>query len=166
MFEWNLIHRIYNVTRIFWHYAQKIPSPCNGLGCGTSANTCAARNRTVAMRACKHVEKISSGPLTHDYGHQGFKTLNLDHFWTCFSHFGGLPYWIGKKKKQKIAIDLWGHGDFFISWLLFLSCIFWPPGIKKWFFHHFWKHFDHFGGLPYYNGKKIKWKNCVLSIPI
>ena len=47
------------ITRNFLHV------PCEELGCGPSAHNRAARNRTVAMRACKHVEKISSGPLAH-----------------------------------------------------------------------------------------------------
>ena len=55
-------------------------------------------------------------------------------------------------------------GNFFILWLLFISCIFWPPGVKMW---NFWTYFSHFGGLPYWNGKKwIKWKRCASSIPI
>ena len=56
---------------------------------------------------------------------------------------------------------------FFILWLLFLSCIFWQPGVNKVDFYHFWAHFGNFGWLPYWNGKKwIKLKSCASSIPI
>ena len=38
---------------------------------------------------------------------------------------------------------------------------------KKVDFSPFFTHFGHFGGLPYWNGKKwIKWKRCASSIPI
>ena len=45
---------------------QKILAPAGGLGVWAEGpHTSAACNRTVAMRARKHVEKISSGPSAH-----------------------------------------------------------------------------------------------------
>ena len=82
----------------------KNPSPCRGLGCGPSANTRAGCNRTAAMLACKHVENISSGPSSHDY------MGNSDLFWLDFSHFQGLPFWIGKKYLKKVTHNHWGNG--------------------------------------------------------
>ena len=90
----------------------KISSPCGGLYCGPSAHSSAAHNQTVAVPACKHVQKVSGGPSAHQFSMpilvqmtledvENFfillilatrcKKWNFDHFWTRFGHYGGLP---------------------------------------------------------------------------
>ena len=82
------------------------------------------------------VEKISGGPLAHQCGPPA-------HFW--------MPI--------LVQMTLEDVAKLFIIWLLFLSLIFWPQGVKKWKFYHFWTDFSHFGELPDWKGNKwIKWK--------
>ena len=54
------------------------------------------------------------------FGHQGFENLNFEHFWTCFDNFGGLNYWIGKKKIKKSCtwpLRTWWNFFYFMTFI-------------------------------------------------
>ena len=53
------------------------------------------------MCARKHVEKISSGPSAHDYGHQGFKKFNFYHFGHVSTILEGFHTELERKNKTK-----------------------------------------------------------------
>ena len=78
------------------------------------------------------------------------------------------PTTMGLRPKQKSCTwPLRTWWNFFISWLLFLSCIFWPPGVKKSGFFTIFGTFQPFWRTSLPERKKNhKMKSCALSIPI
>ena len=103
------------------------------------------------------------------FGHQGWKKLYYDNFWTHVSHFGGFPDWKGKNhtkgKSCVLSIRLGSMASVFSfsvrkcfkiskNWLLFQSYIFWPPGVKKVVFWPFLDAFRPFWRISWLKRKK------------
>ena len=45
-----------------------------------------------SVRKCFKISKTDFYSKVSYFGHQGWKKLYLDHFWTDFCHFGGFPF--------------------------------------------------------------------------
>ena len=93
------------------------------------------------------------------------KNVEFLPFWGTFWPFWrtSLLNWKEKIKQKSCTWPLRTWWNFFISWILFLSYIFWPPGVKKVDFLHISAILEDF--LTEMEKKWIKWKRCASLIP-
>ena len=110
-------------------------------------HTPSARDRTTAMRASKHVEKIRSGPLAHDYGHQKFKNTIFGNVSAILEDF--LTELERKNKTQKLHMIFEDMVKlFYFMTFIAKSHILATKGQKSGFFSIFFTCFGHFEGVP------------------
>ena len=154
---------MFDHTIFFWR--------AGGLGVWAfGPHTRAACDQTASMCVCKHMQKKAKS--SHQHYKSSQDTL-LSHF--HFLHYTQIQWW-------DFSQPLWASGpffngsywfrwhwrtwqNFFISWLLFLSVIFWLPRVGKMEFRPFLGTFRPFWRTSLLNWKKwIKLKSCILSI--